>query len=224
MRKKSILLAGCMLSTLLLSTSQAFADRDRDHQFKYKVTITNLTPGQPLAPIMVATHRPGFAFFEEGDAPSDELARLAEAGDGQPMADKLAALSQVDEATVSTTGLTFPGKSTSVTIVAKRPFSRLSVGAMLGATNDAFFAIKNVSLPLSRHAISYMAPAYDAGSETNDELAATVAGLGGEGYSPSDDGEGFIHIHGGVHGIGDLVPATMDWRNPVAKITVERVK
>lgn len=222
MKKKSILLASCLLSVFLLTTSQAFADEG--HQFKYKVTITNLTPGQPLAPIMVATHRPGFAFFEEGQPPSDELARLAEAGDGKPMAAKLAALPQVDEATVSTTGLTFPGKSTSVMIVAKRPFSRLSVAAMLGATNDAFFAIKNVRLPLGKAPITYMAPAYDAGSETNDELASTVAGLGGQGYSPNDSGEGFVHIHNGVHGIGDLVPATMDWRNPVAKITVMRVK
>jgi hypothetical protein len=60
-----------------------------------------------------------------------------------------------------------------------------------------------------------MAPAYDAGSETNDELSPTVAGLGGEG---------FVNVHNGVHGIGDLVAATMDWRNLVAKITIKRVK
>ncbi len=70
----------------------------------------------------------------------------------------------------------------------------------------------------------YLADAYDAGSETNDELSSTVAGLGGEGYSPNDSGEGFVHIHGGVHGVGDLVPAAMDWRNPVAKIVIERVR
>jgi len=26
-----------------------------------------------------------------------------------------------------------------------------------------------------------------------------------------------------VHGVGDLVPATMDWRNPVAKIVIENI-
>ena len=72
--------------------------------------------------------------------------------------------------------------------------------------------------------MTYLANAYDAGSETNDELSSTVAGLGGEGYSPNDSGEGFVHIHGGVHGIGDLVAATMDWRNPVAKIVIQRVE
>jgi hypothetical protein len=224
MRKKPSLFFLGLLSVSMLASTAAMASSDDHHSHKYKVTITNLTPGQPLAPIMVATHRPGFAFFEEGDAPSDELARLAEAGDGQPMADKLSKLKVVDQATVSTTGLTLPGKSTTVMISAKRAIAHISVAAMLGATNDAFFAIKDAALPWGRRAVTYMAPAYDAGSETNDELSSTVAGLGGEGYSPNDSGEGFIHIHGGVHGIGNLNPATMDWRNPVAKITIERVK
>ena len=222
MSKTSTLFISCLLSTSMLTATNAFAYGDK--LFTYKVTITNLTPGQPLAPVMVATHRPGVAFFKLGEAPSDELARLAEAGDGQPMADKLAAMPKVDEATVSTMGLTFPGKSTTVMISAKHPFSHISVGAMLGATNDAFFAIKDVALPWGMSELTYVAPAYDAGSETNDELSSTVAGLGGEGYSPNDNGEGFVHIHNGVHGIGDLVAATMDWRNPVAKITIQRVK
>lgn len=224
MRKASILIAGCILSASMLTASNAFARGD--DSYMYKVTITNLTPGQPLAPVMVATHRPGFEFFVEGEAPSDELAMLAEAGNGQPMADKLAAMPQVNEATVSTMGLTFPGKSTTVMITSKSLLSHISVAAMLGATNDAFFAIKDVSLPLpwGRSRVTYLAPAYDAGSETNDELSSTVAGLGGEGYSPGDSGEGFVHIHNGVHGIGDLVPATMGWLNPVAKITIEHMK
>jgi hypothetical protein len=94
---------------------------------------------------------------------------------------------------------------------------------MLGATNDAFLAITDMDLPKGRHAVTYMADAYDAGSETNDELRSTVAGLGGEGYSPNDAGEGFVHIHNGVHGVADLVPAQFDWRNPVAEIVIERM-
>ena len=220
MQRRKSMFAGCMLTLGLLTAAGAV----QAHDLTYKVTITNLTPGQPLAPVMAATHRPGFAFFTEGQAPSDELAMLAEAGNGQPMADKLLTLPAVTDAQVSTTGLTFPGNSTTLTVKAKRGVDHISVAAMLGATNDAFFAIKDVPLPWGGQAVVYTAPAYDAGSETNDELAATVAGLGGEGYSPNDSGEGFVHIHGGVHGIGDLVPATMDWRNPVAKIVIERVK
>jgi hypothetical protein len=222
MSKTSSLVAGCILTASMLGAANAFAYGDK--QFMYKVTITNLTPGQPLAPVMVATHRPGLEFFEDGGAPSDQLARLAEAGDGQPMADMLAALPNVDEAKLSTTGLTFPGNSTTVMISSRRTFTHISVGAMLGATNDAFFAVRDVAVPWFRSKVTYMAPAYDAGSETNDELSSTVAGLGGEGYSPNDDGEGFVHIHNGIHGIGNLVPATHGWLNPTARIVIERVR
>jgi len=216
---KRNMFVGCLLSLNLLTAGAAQAGG-----LTYKVTITNLTPGQPLAPVMAATHRIGFAFFEEGQVPSDELAMLAEAGNGQPQADKLLTLPVVADAQVSTTGLTFPGHSTTVTVKAKKGADHISVAAMLGATNDAFFAIKDVPLPKGGHTVIYTANAYDAGSEANDELGATVAGLGGEGYSPNDSGEGFVHIHNGVHGIGDLMPATMDWRNPVARIVVERVR
>jgi hypothetical protein len=47
---------------------------------------------------------------------------------------------------------------------------------------------------------------------------------GGEGGSPGV-GEGYVHIHTGIHGIGDLLTAAMyDWRNPVAEITIRRTK
>ena len=218
MSKRLSVFIGCIFSTLLLA-SPSWAGGDA----MYKITITNLTPGQPLAPVMAATHRPGISFFEAGEAPSDELAMLAEAGNGQPMADYLASMNGVRDTEISTDGLTFPGHSTTVMVSAKRFWDHVSVAAMLGATNDAFFAIKDLPLPIGRHVVTYMANAYDAGSETNDELATTVAGLGGEGYSPEDSGEGFVHIHSGIHGIGDADPAVLDWRNPVAKITIERV-
>jgi len=37
-------------------------------------------------------------------------------------------------------------------------------------------------------------------------------------------GEGFVHIHSGIHGVGDLKPALRDWNNPMALITVRRVR
>ncbi|MCB1669937.1 MAG: spondin domain-containing protein [Gammaproteobacteria bacterium] len=221
MPNKSLVLIGSLLTGSLL-----FANISRaDNGVMLEVTITNLTHGQPLAPVLVATHEPGVAFFEEGEAPSDELAWLAEAGNGQPMADYLWTLEAVDDVQISTGGLTFPGDSTTVQVWAQTPNDHISVGSMLGATNDAFFAIKDLPLPTKgTKTVTYMASAYDAGSETNDELATTVAGLGGEAYSPNDSGEGFVHIHSGIHGIGDADPAVLDWRNPVARIIVNRVK
>ena len=219
MRKKTSLFVGCLLSTAMLAASNSWAD----DMVMYKITIINLTHGQPLAPVLAATHRPGMSFFEVGQAPSDELAMLAEAGDGNPMAAKLLGMPGVSDAQVSTMGLTFPGNSTTMMVSAKRGTDNVSIGAMLGATNDAFFAVADVPLPKGRQTATYMADAYDAGSETNFESNETVAGLGGEGYSPGDSGEGFVHIHNGIHGISDADPAELDWRNPVAEIVIERV-
>jgi len=219
MLKKTSLYIGCLLSTAILAATNSWAE----DMVMYKITITNLTHGQPLAPVMAATHYPGISFFEVGQAPSDELAMLAEAGDGKPMAAKLLDTRGVSDAQVSTMGLTFPGNSTTMMVSAKRGVDHVSIGAMLGATNDAFFAVKDVELPKGHQTATYMADAYDSGSETNDELSSTVAGLGGEGYSPNDSGEGFVHIHNGVHGVGDADPTVLDWRNPVAEIVIERV-
>ena len=49
---------------------------------------------------------------------------------------------------------------------------------------------------------------------------------GGAGLSPGEnpDDEGYVHIHRGIHGIGDLNASVYDWRNPVARITVTRVQ
>ncbi len=220
MHKTTSLFVGCLLTASVLTATNSWAD-DME---TYKITIINLTPGQPMAPVMAATHRAGMSFFEVGQPPSDELAMLAEAGNGKPMAEKLLTMPGVSDAQVSTMGLTFPGKTTTMMITAKRGSEKMSIGAMLGATNDAFFAVTDVDLPKGRQPVTYMANAYDAGSETNDELRSTVAGLGGEGYSPNDSGEGFVHIHNGVHGVGDLNAAVFDWRNPVAEIVIERVK
>ena len=221
MRKTTSILVGCVLSASILATTTSRAD---DDLVTYQITITNVTPGQPFAPIMAASHKSGMSFFEVGHAPSDELARLAESGNGKPLAAKLMATPGVSDAQVSTTGLTFPGKTTTMTIMAKSGMDRISIGSMLGVTNDAFFAVRDVALPKGRQVLSYSADAYDAGSEDNDELAATIGAIGGQGYSPDNFGEGFVHIHNGVHGIGALPANIRDWRNPVAEIVIERMK
>ena len=72
---------------------------------------------------------------------------------------------------------------------------------------------------------STLAPGYDGGSEINDELCANIPGphCGGAAFS-DDDGEGYVHIHPGIFGVGDLQASEHDWKNPIAKITVRRIK
>jgi hypothetical protein len=50
-----------------------------------------------------------------------------------------------------------------------------------------------------------------------------VRGGAGGGGQPVGDEEGFVHVHAGIHGIGDLVAADRDWRNPVAQIAIRRL-
>ena len=221
MRKTTPLFVGCILSAAVLAATAGWADDDME---TYKITVTNLTRGQPIAPVMAATHHSGMSFFQVGEAPDAELASLAEAGNGKPMAALLLATPGVSDAQVGAGG-TGPGKTTTMMVTARRGTDRLSIGAMLGNTNDGFIALRSVALPKGRQAVTYMADGYDAGSETNDESCSTVPGpaCGGVALSPENSGEGFVHIHAGIHGIGGLSAAEYDWRNPVAQIVVERM-
>lgn len=40
------------------------------------------------------------------------------------------------------------------------------------------------------------------------------------GNAQAPPGEGFIHVHRGFHGVGDLEEAEYDWRNPVAEVFI----
>jgi hypothetical protein len=105
---------------------------------------------------------------------------------------------------------------------------------MLGATNDAFYAVRGIRLPIFiGQSIRVYANAYDAGSEANDESADTIGALGAADDDPAtgvginENGEGYIHVHAGIHGIGGpdgLDEATYDWRNPVVEVTIERIR
>ncbi|MGD2075932.1 MAG: spondin domain-containing protein [Gammaproteobacteria bacterium] len=201
-----------------------------DHN--YAVTVTNLTNGMTFTPILVASHRfEPHLLFNAGDAASAELATVAEAGDVAPLTASLEAQSGVGGVTSSAAllpnGLLLPGESVTVEIKARPGRDRLSLVAMLIPTNDGFFAFQNLPLPRGRHAsVVEYSPAYDAGSEPNDELCMSIPGptCGGQGSSPGVDGEGYVHIHRGIHGIGDLQPAVRDWRNPVTRVIISRTK
>lgn len=188
----------------------------------YQVTVTNMTRGQVFTPVLVATHKSRFNLFTIGEPVIDELAQLAEGGDTVPLADYLQTMvNTIGSIAVSEGGPFAAGESVEVQVPAYKGYNRLSLASMLAITNDGFIALKGVS---ARNR-TYFSPVYDAGSETNDELVENIPGPGGEGYNPDDEGEGFVHIHAGIHGIGDL-PAyeDLDWRNPAAKITTRLVK
>jgi len=195
----------------------------------FEVTVTNLTHGQQFTPILVASHSEGVHLFDLGSSASSQLATLAQEGNTAPLAALLAGLPEVKDIAVSA-GLLDPGKSVTVFVKAGGRFDRVSLAAMLIPTNDGFFAVNDTEGPDGDRPLTLYSPAYDAGAEVNDELCASIPGpffveCGGPGGGAMvGGGEGYVHIHEGIHGIGDLKPALRDWRNPVAQITIRRVR
>jgi len=216
----------------------------------YKVTITNATRGQPVAPSVIATHSDAFHLFDLGLAPEagdpgyDDyfaLAAMAETGYPFHVFDQVSAADGVWEAKVLAKPqpaplppVILPSESNSTMISASGNAKYLTTVAMLGATNDAVYAIQGAELPRGvGDTAHYWANAYDVGSEANAESPDTVGALGATddngatGMGINEGGEGYIHVHAGIHGVGGaggLDPATHDWRNPVVEITIERVE
>lgn len=205
-------------------SSTSFADyyySDYNNR-EYEVTVFNITKGQTFTPVLSATHSPAIQFFELGSAASEPLAILAEAGNVAPLKEVLDN-SDLVNSTTNTEGLLTPGNSVTFNITGN-PRSRISLAAMLIPTNDTFFAINTAKLP-RRGTRTYFAKAYDAGSENNDEICASIPrpACGGEGVSEAD-GEGYVHISAGIHGEAELLRSAYDWRDAVAKVVVRRVR
>lgn len=194
----------------------------------YEVTVTNATYGQRLTPLLLVTHEPSVRLFDLGAPASPGLATLAEEGNVGPLREVLDAEPRVN-ATAAGAGLTDAGATTTFTIVGLPNRHRLSLAAMLIPTNDAFVALDSVELPYVG-SVTYVAHAYDAGSEINNELCASIPGpgfpeCGGPGGGgKAGNGEGFVHVHRGIHGVGDLHPADRAWSNPVAVVRIRRIQ
>ena len=195
---------------------------------RYEVSITNITRGQTFTPIMLATHKPGVRLFKLGQPASSELAIIAESGNPGPLMDALTATGKTVEVKNSG-GLLAPGAT--ITMMMEGENARyISMASMLIPTNDAFLALNAKRLPRGRHAVTYKVPAYDAGSEPNDELCVNIPGpvCGGAGLSADTYGEGYVHLHAGIHSQGDdinsLNASERDWNNPVAIVRIKRIQ
>jgi hypothetical protein len=205
-----------LAAALLVVSSPAWARNN------YEVSVTNMTRDQSFTPILAATHKKGVKLFTPGSPASPELAILAEGGDTVPLEDLLLLDPMVGD-TATSAGLLGPGETVTIKLPKGGGFNHISLAAMLIPTNDAFIALNGVKAPRGNKIIMYLSPAYDAGSEDNDEDCANIPGpvCGGEG-SNAAGGEGYVHIHAGIHGIGGIAAADYDWRNPVARIVIQR--
>lgn len=211
-------------------------DDDRDPGVKtYKVTITNLTTGQPMSPAVALTHNRRASLFDVGTRASEGIRAIAEDGDPSVAAAALQGARGVYSVLTTTApigikgGTAFPN-SLSFEITARGNAKLLSLSTMLICTNDGFSGLDAVRLPRGYRAEVYYGAGYDAGTEKNTEVASSivppcfgigpVTGLMGGGDRTPTNGR--IRHHPGIKGIADLT-AAHDWKGPVLKVVVQRI-
>lgn len=119
----------------------------------------------------------------------------------------------------------FGGDTLEILIQTSRRYPLVTIATMLINTNDGFTAINGLNLNPDDICNSIVTvPAYDAGTEENNELCASIPGPAcdaSSGNVASGNGEGFVFVHRGFFGIGDeLLQSGYDWRNPVMMVEV----
>ena len=211
---KRTLIMVAVAAALVASTAPAAA------QNTVSVTITNISK-QIISPPLVASHTWKVAIFVPGQPASDELAALAEDGGPGDLADLLGMHDEVLDVAVAD-GLLFPGESMTYEVEMRGKYNRISAVGMLVSTNDAFFGLSNFQIDPNRAVHRTTAPAWDAGSEANNEDCDFIPGppCGNPHMRATEGAEGFVYVHSGIHGTADLSPADWDWHNPVVAIAV----
>jgi hypothetical protein len=216
----------------------------------YRVTIKNLTSGQPLSPPVVATHRGDDQLFEVGEAASVGVREIAENGNNAPIraflgANPFGAISDFAESSVPLFPEDTPGGAeapnppnfpdeVTLTVTADRHARHLSVVTMLVCTNDGFTGVNSLKLPRAGRTVTVKTNGYDAHTEVNDEdlahivppcqLIGVSSGEAGMDVSnPALAEGGVIAHHEGIKGGSDLVPSVHGWKDPVAEIKVTAV-
>jgi Spondin_N len=221
------LVALIALGATLFAIGSAGADDDGGAK-TWRVTITNLTPAgpgapgsQPLSPPLVAVHSSKADVWSVGDSASHGVAAIAEDANNSVLETALPQLDGVKNVVTVPGGPIPSGASRTFEVETDGTFNRLSLVTMLVNTNDAFTGLD--SLQLRGQGETRSTNAYDAGSETNNELASHIPGpCCNNPFVRAPEGK-LIRHHDGILGVGSLSPALYDWNDPVARIVIERV-
>ena len=227
------------LSTAVLAAALASAPKTDAAEFS--VEITNLTNGIWFTPFLVGAHPDGTSLFEAGQPASAEIQAMAEGGDIQGLVDILDSIGGTVAANPAG-GLLAPTMSATAELNTDGTENvLLTVVAMLLPTNDAFAGLNSIRIPTEPGTYVYNLPAYDAGTEANDELLTGggapgapgmpadpggLAGTGGTGAAGPDENP-TVHIHRGALGDADPAGGASDldnrihrWLNPVVRVTI----
>jgi hypothetical protein len=195
-RRQAIGATGALLGGLALggtAVAQQGGGMGAGGARRYRVTVTNLTSGQPFTPPAVALHRFDAEVFSVGDPANEAVKEIAENGNLDPLLALVEETGAIRGAGVFTapnadgemvptplvpeddpadTGLPYFG---TFEIEADGSATHLSFVSMLIATNDGFVGLDTVPLPrrvnVSR---TYFVGSYDAGTEENTEQFADM--------------------------------------------------
>jgi hypothetical protein len=184
--------------------------------------ITNLSVRQPFAAFFVMTHNDMVGpLYKFGYPSSDALAKLAETGSPAGLVDKFSEADGVGEAFAFNEGAPyFGGDSLTIEVPVSEEYPYVTIATMAIHTNDCFVAINGMKL---KKGDTLFLPGLDSGSEENNENCGSMPGpacADFPGNTADGNGEGFVHVHQGFFGIGDLPDARYDWRNPMAQVKV----
>ena len=193
---------------------------------KVTLSITNLTRGQILSPVFIARHgHDAGPLYTLGQPASESLAKVAEDADASGLLSDWSPEGNagISEAMVATLngGPILPGATVDMSFEVTDGNNLVSFASMLVTTNDAFIGASGLDVSTSR---TVNLIAYASGSEANSESCAYIPGPPCGNHAEDDaDAEGYVHVHAGIHGGegSDLDPATHDWRNPVARLTIQ---
>ena len=242
-KKTSIFAITAIAAMLAVVSVAGIPESNATKSHMYEVTITNLTPGQPITPPLLITHSKDAGFFTPGEMASAELQQLAENGNAEPLVmmlrEKSGVLDIVQGAAPLVPG-NDPGNtglshSETFVITKQGDMAYLSFASMLVCTNDGFTGIDSIKLPYYQQKTVY-ASAFDARTEMNTENFADMVPpcQGAIGVTSDDEGtgasnpaiaeSGVIISHPGTMGGEDLQKEVHAWGNPVVKIDIVRMK
>jgi len=200
-----------------------------------KLRVNNLSYQQPFSDAFLMVHaKDAERLYEQGKPASHELATLAEDGDPSALAHYFHGKYGVLSAT-QVKGPIAPGGYADVEVWVNDAYDRVTLATMAINTNDCFAAVNGKAL---KPGDVLNLPGLDAGSEENNELCSSIPGpacASGSGNVRSRNGEGYVHVHRGFHGVNEgkhlsahdngangkpLSAAGYDWRNPLMRVTV----
>jgi hypothetical protein len=241
-KKISIFAISAIASIFALTGLAGIPESSAAYAYTYKITITNLTTGQPLTPPLLVTHGNNIGLFTVGEQASEQLQQLAENGNAEPLATILAdkiGVADVVQGTAPLVPASDPGQtglshSETFTITSHGNAQYLSFASMLVCTNDGIAGVDSIKLPMKSKTV--FAAGYDIRTEMNTEDFADMVPpcQGAIGVSSGEDGtgesnpelaeDGVIIPHPGIMGGEDLLSDVHGWQNPAVKIEIERTR